>query len=117
MPVERVYANPKVKMDVGRVSLKRGPLVYCLEQVDNPDAAVGLVALPPDATVESRERSDLFGGIVTVVAEGGLADAADWDGLYRTRPPARSPASLTAVPYYLWSNRGPNKMTVWIPEA
>jgi DUF1680 family protein len=117
MPVERVYANPQVKMDVGRIALQRGPLVYCLEQVDNPDAAVGLVALPHDAKVESRERSDLFGGIVTAVAEGGLADAADWDGLYRTQPPARSPASLTAVPYYAWNNRGPNKMTVWIPEA
>src|SRR5206468_7471004 len=35
MPVERVYAHPKVKADVGRVALQRGPVVYCLEGVDN----------------------------------------------------------------------------------
>ena len=54
MPVERIYANPKVKMDVGRVALKRGPLVYCLEQVDNPDAPVGLLRLPREAKAEGR---------------------------------------------------------------
>ena len=36
MPAERVYANPNVRQDVGRVALKRGPFVYCAEQVDNP---------------------------------------------------------------------------------
>ena len=35
MPVERVYADPNVKADVGRVALQRGPIVYCLEGVDN----------------------------------------------------------------------------------
>lgn len=117
MPAERIYANPRVKMDVGRVALRRGPLVYCLEQVDSPEAPVGLLTLPHDAAIESRERSDLFGGIVTAVAEGALSDVADWDGLYRERPPAHRPARLTALPYYLWNNRGPNPMTVWIPEG
>jgi DUF1680 family protein len=62
-------------------------------------------------------RDDLFGGIVTTVADGALSDTTEWNGLYRERPPARRPAALTAVPYYIWNNRGPNRMTVWIPEG
>jgi DUF1680 family protein len=117
MPVERVYANPRVKMDVGRVALKRGPLVYCLEQADNAEAPVGLMTLPRDAKIEDRERHDLFDGIITAAAEGRAADAADWDDLYRNRPPGARPAALTAIPYFLWSNRSPSAMTVWIPET
>jgi DUF1680 family protein len=117
MPVERVYASPKVKVDVGRVALKRGPLVYCLEQVDNPDTSIGMLKIPREAKADAAKRDDLFGGIVTVVAEGRAAEGAAWDGnLYRSAPPEHKPARLTGVPYYIWSNRGPNRMAVWIPE-
>ena len=26
-------------------------------------------------------------------------------------------ARLTAVPYYIWNNRGPNRMAVWLSET
>ena len=35
MPVERIEAHPSVRQDAGRVALQRGPVVYCLEEVDN----------------------------------------------------------------------------------
>ncbi len=118
MPVERVYANPRIKMDVGRVALKRGPLVYCLEQIDNSGTAVGMMKLPRDAKAEAAQRTDLFDGIVTIVADAEATDAGEWDGnLYRRTPPRHGQAGLTAVPYYLWNNRGPNRMLVWILEA
>jgi DUF1680 family protein len=118
MPVERVYAHPFVRADVGRVALKRGPLVYCLEQVDNGNVPIGLVRLPRSATCLSAERPDLFDGIVTVVADARAANADAWNGaLYGTAPPDEEPITMTAVPYFLWSNRGPNPMTVWIPES
>ena len=118
MQPERVFANPKVRMDLGRVTLRRGPLVYCLEQADNPDAPVTQLALPRSAAVEAAERRDLFDGIVTLTARGSAASAGDWDGvLYRTSPPAVAPATLTAIPYYLWANRAPGPMTVWVRES
>jgi DUF1680 family protein len=41
----------------------------------------------------------------------------DWkDTLYRTEPPAETPTTLTAVPYFLWANRGEGSMVVWVPE-
>jgi DUF1680 family protein len=117
MPVERVYASPRVKMDVGRIALKRGPLVYCLEQVDNSDNPVNLIRLPRGAALEDFARDDLLDGVVGIVAQGAKADTKDWQDLYQLRPPAHLPTRLSAVPYFLWNNRGPNGMTVWIPEA
>jgi hypothetical protein len=118
MPVERVYADPRIKMDVGRVSLKRGPLVYCLEQIDNSGAAVGMLRLPRDGKAEPAERPDLFDGIVTIVADAEATCTEECDReLYRRLPPRHAPTTLTAVPYYIWNNRGPNRMIVWIPEA
>ena len=38
MPVAFLHANYKVSADVGKVAIKRGPIVYCLEEIDNgPD--------------------------------------------------------------------------------
>jgi hypothetical protein len=118
MPVERVYANPLVQADVGRVSLRRGPLIYCVEQADHPDAAVGLLRLPAKCELRIEERGELLGGIVTVHAQA-RAIAADPAAapLYTGDPPVTRPAELTSIPYYLWSNRGANAMQVWLPTS
>ena len=118
MPVERLYAHPNVKADLGRVALRRGPLVYCLEQIDNGNTPIGLIRLPRDARLEPTDRPDLFGGIVTIVGDAKAVDLEDRNSLlYRSRPDRLQHARLTAVPYYVWSNRGPNRMAVWVPEG
>jgi DUF1680 family protein len=117
MQAERIYAHPSVRMDVGRVALKRGPLVYCLEEADNQGGAVQRLRLPRQSQLKASTRSDLFDGIVTISADAlALADG-DWQQLYRTAPPAETPATLTALPYYLWNNRQKGSMLVWVPEA
>lgn len=118
MPPERVYAHPSVRMDVGRVALKRGPLVYCVEQVDNAEGPVQRLRLPRRSKVGIKRRSDLFDGIVVLAAEALRLDDREWsDTLYRSAPPAEERVTLTALPYYLWSNREKGSMTVWLAEA
>ena len=117
MPAERVYANPAVIMDAGRVALKRGPLVYCLEEADNPGGFVQRLKISQSAELKSSTRADLFGGIVTLSAPGVAIDTSDWHSLYRPEPSKEAPATLTALPYYLWANRGKGTMVVWVPEA
>jgi DUF1680 family protein len=117
MPAERLYAHPGVIMDAGRVALKRGPLVYCVEEADNPGGRVQRLKLPREAELAVRERPDLFDGIVTLSAEATAIDESDWHTLYRTQPPRERPETLTALPYYLWANRGQGSMVVWVPEA
>lgn len=117
MDPTRVYANPKVKMDQGKVALRYGPMMYCLEQVDNAAAPVTEVTLPRGASVTAKERADLFDGIVVLQGEGAAISNDDWKhDLYRTTPPTAAAVTLTAVPYFLWCNRGSNPMTVWIRE-
>ena len=114
MPVEVLHANPLVGEDAGRVALKRGPMVYCVEQADNEVAPQQLV-LPAEPQLTARFEPGLLGG--AVVIEGGAARAVtgDWgQALYRTAPPRYEPTRLTAIPYHLWANRQPGGMQVWL---
>lgn len=117
MPAERLYAHPSVIMDAGRVTLKRGPLVYCIEEADNPGGTVQRLKLPRKSTLKVKARNDLFNGVVTLQADALAIDEGEWKTLYRTKPPREGKATLTALPYYLWANRGQGSMVVWIPEA
>jgi DUF1680 family protein len=116
MPAVRVYANPAVIMDAGRVALQRGPLVYCLEEADNKGGRVQRFRLPRASDIKSAWDDSLFGGVVTLRAEAVAIDEGAFEQLYRTTAPAEGPALLTAIPYYLWANRGRGSMTVWMPE-
>jgi len=115
MPVVRVRANLRVHHDRGRVALQRGPLVYCLEQVDNGPQLDELL-LPREAEIVAHAEPDLLGGVVVLEAEAKHLIPAD-DALYSTAAPAMVPAKLRAVPYALWANRGEGEMSVWIHEC
>jgi DUF1680 family protein len=118
MPPERVYAHPAVRMNVGRFALKRGPLVYCVEEADNPGGPVQRLKLSRQAELKAEQRADLFGGIVTLAAPAVRLKDDGWkDVLYRPEAPASTPAHLTALPYYLWNNRGRGSMLVWLVEG
>lgn len=116
MRPRRLYAHPDVRADAGKVALARGPLVYCLEQIDNTAHGLPRLRLPRGAAVAAESRADLFDGIQVLKAPA-MAVAGEWgDALYRSEPPVETSAQVTAVPYYIWCNRGPNPMQVWIRE-
>ncbi|MFC1996487.1 glycoside hydrolase family 127 protein [Chloroflexota bacterium] len=85
----------KVKSTLGQVAVSYGPLVYCLESVDNPDVNIFAAKLEPDS-LHAVTDHDLFGGIT----------------LIRGHTTAKEP--LTFLPYYLWANRGESQMTVYV---
>jgi uncharacterized protein len=117
MPAERLYAHPNVRMDVGRVALRRGPLIYCVEEGDNPGSPVQTLELPRSAPIEAKWRIDLFDGAMTLTAPAKRLVSGDEGALYSTTPPAAQDDTLTAIPYYLWANRQPGSMEVWIAES
>jgi uncharacterized protein len=115
MPVERVYAHPNVAAVAGRAALQRGPLVYCLESVDN-GPQLNAVRLPRSAALEPALESDLLGGVVTLAGEALRTSDSGWTGLYRAYPTAPHKFALKAVPYYTWDNRAEGDMLVWLVE-
>ena len=116
MPAERIYANPEVAADAGRVALKRGPIVYCLEGADH-EVPMHRIALPRSHPIEAHFEPDLLSGVGTLTAEATLVRAWDSDTLYRTEPPGTQPTAIRAVPYSFWSNRDSEEMSVWIRET
>ena len=116
MPVERVYAHPDVRQDSGMVALQRGPLVYCLEQVDNP-IPLQHIYLPEDAELSAEFDPDILGGMITIHGPALAVDPSDWEGtLYSTAPASLIPCTFTAIPYFAWDNRQPGSMRVWLNE-
>jgi DUF1680 family protein len=117
MPVERVYAHPDALEDIDSVALQRGPLVYCLEQVDN-NIPLHRIRLSPAAELESHFEPELLGGVTVVEAAATALETEDWsDTLYRTTPPAQRPHKLVAIPYYAWDQRQSGEMSVWVHEG
>jgi len=119
MPVERVHAHPSVVSDVGRTALMRGPLVYCLESIDNAEP-VRTLTLPAGAKLTTEFRAGLLGGVSVIRGTAVASRAADWSSalyLPAGNAPAPKPAAFTAIPYYANANRGPVDMLVWIPES
>ncbi|MCD7111386.1 glycoside hydrolase family 127 protein [Rhizobium sp. DKSPLA3] len=115
MPVDRLYAHPAVGEDAGRVALKRGPVVYCVEETDIGTEPQRL-RLPAEARLDVAYDPDLLGGAAVLTGEALEAETGDWDGLYRTTPPALTPRAFKAIPYHLWANRDPGAMLVWLNE-
>ena len=115
MPAMRLHSHPAVRATAGMVALQRGPLVYCLEEIDN---GPGLHAclLPADAEISEAFDPELMGGMVVLRAEGLRVSDND-ERLYRPDAPELRPVTLTAVPYFAWDNRGPGGMRVWIRES
>jgi DUF1680 family protein len=117
MPVERLYAHPAVRADVGQVALRRGPMVYCVEQADH-SAPVSRLVLPAGAELAAREAPELLGGVVVLEGTAAALSDAGWEGsLYRTNRPSAEPVALRAIPYFAWDNRTAGAMMVWLPEG
>jgi DUF1680 family protein len=117
-----VHANPAVADDRGRIALQRGPVVYCMEQLDQLEASNDSSIFPrytAHVTESTTERYDesLLDGVVVLEHPGALLPAAA-PALYQAALPeaaAGKDTKLKMIPYYAWSNRDLSAMQVWIP--
>lgn len=108
MPVRRVAGHPNIAATRGLVALERGPIVYAFEGVDN-DGAVFETVLPANAKISTEDRNDLLGGVTVLkIAKAQKATRRE-NGDVATKS-----ATLKAIPYAVWANRGLTPMTVWV---
>ena len=104
-----VYANPALYRQNGKAALMRGPLVYCIEGVDNGENLDALSVVTP--LVCEERYSDEFGAVCCEV--GGVRRTGD--KLYGgAEDYVCEPCSLKYIPYYAFANRGESSMKVWV---
>ena len=114
MPVQLVSANPAVPQTLGRVAIQRGPIIYCIEQADN-GTHLDQLLLARDSEWHMAKHATLPGGAIRLRTAALRATDADWnDQLYRSIAPGYQRATVTAVPYCDWDNRGQGEMRVWL---
>jgi DUF1680 family protein len=113
MPARVVRPHPRIDAVRGCVAVTRGPLVYCLEQADLPSGVVlEDVRLDPSAPFSDASLPD----VPVALTARGRVELPVSDELYGPGAAvAAEPVELTAVPYFLWGNREPGPMRVWIP--
>lgn len=117
MPVRFIRSNPKVRADSGKVAIEKGPLIYCLEEIDNGKNLSSIFVDTTEPLTESF-NPDVFGGTTVIQAVGQRIVESEWnqERLYDESPVKFTDIVLTAVPYCYWGNRKPGEMLVWIKE-
>jgi uncharacterized protein len=110
MEVRRVIGHPEIAATQDRVALEHGPIVYCLEGIDNGGSVFDCV-LPDSVLVKAVEKKALLGGVnVLLISKALRAERTPDDKL------TAKAVTLTAIPYAFWNNRGLSPMQVWIPR-
>ena len=123
MAAEIVASNARVTENFGRVAVQRGPLVYCIEGLDQagaPDFSTVSIVVNSKSLQDFKPvyQPTLLGGVTVLHHQGAVTETSPADALYTpaTTVPAKTrPSDLTMIPYYSWANRQSTSMQVWIP--
>lgn len=115
-------SNLRVRENVGKVAVERGPLLYCMEGLDQPEGTT-VFDWYLNASVPGWKETwepALLGGILTLKAKAvrPARPAAEQPlyPRYPSWPPAQTaPGEITFIPYYTFTNREPTSMQVWVP--
>ena len=96
LPAVKVISHPYVEANSRCVALQRGPLLYCMEEIDNRAWTESMV-LAENSEI-NVVPGELFGPVVFLETNSAAG------------------FTVRFIPYYLWNNRGKSKMTVWIHQ-
>lgn len=134
MDVRCVSADTRVRENIGKVAITRGPIVYCLEEADN-GAELGLLRvnmekLQKDCAAKEQETGQQGvsgGGVVEkstalghemriLKIPGFRQEAVEYGNVLYSEytPESEREVILTFLPYYAWNNRGEGEMSVWV---
>jgi len=104
MNINRVESNQLVVDNAGKVAIERGPIVYCLEGSDNGPELMKM-ALADSSKLLATFSHETLSGVVTISGEATINENKSVKS-----------QKITAIPYFVWNNRGANEMKVWIPR-
>jgi uncharacterized protein len=120
MTIERIASHPSIRQNAGQIALQHGPLIYCLEEVDNGPELANMV-IPSGAQMQMEFDNKLLGGTVVISGDAERVEPSTWPGeLYQPKSQLQykyTTFRFKAIPYFLWANREPGEMRVWIREV
>ena len=112
MPIDTLFCNPKVTNNTGRIALRRGPVIYALEEIDQ-SAPVRELIIDTQDPMSLTSVAGLPEG-TPAISGTAVREFFEGDDLYSVSAPQYQPIPFTAIPYALWQNRGPSNMSVWL---
>ncbi len=112
MPVKRVQACKEVKYDKGLLSMERGPIVYALESVDQPDEYLFNIVIPRNAEISSAHDNNLLNGVTVLTGDAVIIEKEKSGEAFSEKP-----FTFKAIPYSTWNNRGKAQLVVFTPET
>jgi DUF1680 family protein len=101
--VRRIVADERVKENRGRISVERGPIVYCCEWPDVPGGKVLGLLFDAKAELTPVWDKDFFGGATVINTEAR-----------NISNPSLPTVPVKLIPYHLWANRGAGEMSLWL---
>jgi DUF1680 family protein len=116
MPVEMLEAHAAVRQAAGKVVVKRGPVVYCLEEADNGSGLFNIL-LSPETEFRLQERGIAGFKLPVIEFNAKRKENSSEEALYYPVQNKFEDITATAIPYFMWANRGENEMTVWIKQG
>ena len=103
-----IEADPRVLENCGKYAVTRGPVVYCMEGVDNGE---GIRDIRLDSGSKIKvENSDAYGVPVLKVKAYRKENSPT---LYRKKTDSYFETEATLIPYFAFANRGETEMQVW----
>ncbi len=106
-----VAADPRVRANAGRISLAYGPLVYCMEGVDNGEY-LNEISVSPAALKEAETAPD-FHGFLSITLPA-CRDNGTGTLYFDAAKATETPIKAKFIPYYAFANRGESDMLVWV---
>lgn len=116
MPVTLIASNPLIEETRNQVTVKRGPIVYCLESADQPSASIFDVMIPASIKMQPVAMQIDHANLMALKGEAKILTVTNWkNNLYQELNNSLKPVSIKMIPYYAWANRGKSDMSVWLP--
>lgn len=112
MKPQLVEASPMIQENSGRLVLQRGPVLYCLEALDNKPL---LRDIRIDANNHYELINDDYFGIPIIKTKGYRRKAEAFASTpYKVLSENLEEIDLNFIPYFAFANRGESEMVLWV---
>lgn len=108
MEIHFIEANPYAQDNSGRYAVQRGPIVYCMEELDNGENLRDITLIENSTIKVIKEE-----GIPAPVIYIGAERRPKTDRLYRLKTTDRERFTARLIPYFAFANREASDILVW----